>query len=201
MKRSIPLETVVDVNDPNLWFYFIHSFPSYEISSPISHDIYDRNGILLYNKGSSIVRSLKSVYQYNYGILVRPRSRANPNDPTFELTNNQNERVCVRLSQLVYLAKNPPFAVSGYPRHANMVGLTCRNDRKFIVKKLKSPQLDNTTRFYPKFHIIADEDEVLKKNPNMIPVNSLVHIPIESIDGSEYYGRKDIIIEYYGENN
>ena len=196
MRKSIPLEEVVDINDPNLWFYYIHNFPSYEISSPISHDIYNEKREIIYKAGSSIVRSLKSVHQYPFGNLVRPKQRSNINDPAFELTDLNNNRTTVRLSQLVYMAKNLPYAVSGYPRHANMVSLNCRNERIFVNKKLKQPQLDNTVRFYPKFNIIEDDDSVLSKNPNMIPIDNPIHCPIESLDGSEYYGRKDIIMQW-----
>ena len=202
MRKSIGLEEVVNVNDPNLWFYYIHEFPAYEISSPIDHNIYDEKGELMYMAGSSIIRSFKSVYKYPYGLLVRPRNRANSNDPSFELTDLNNERRCVRLSQLVYMAKNLPYAVSGYPRHANMISINCRNERIFINKKLKYPELDNTTRFYPKFNIIEDEpSDVLKNYPTMDYVRSAINVPIESIDGSEYYGRRDIKIEYGRTNN
>ena len=163
------------------------SIPSYEISSPISHDIYDNKGILIYKAGSYIIRSLKSVHQYHFGILLKPLERSNPNDPSFEMTDLNNERKCVRLSQLVYMAKNLPYAVSGYPRHANMVSLNCRNERAFINKKLKTPQLDNTTRFYPKFNIIED----IPQDKRMVPIQPDIQVPIESTDGSEYYGRKD----------
>ena len=192
-RKYTGIEEVLDINDPNLWFYFIHEFNGYEISSPIPHDIYDTDGKLLYKAGSSIIRSEKHWRNYPYGILVKPRKRSNPNDPAFELSNNNNERVTIRLSQLVYLARNLPYAVSGYPRHANMVNMGSRNDRHFINKKLKLPELDNTTRFYPKFNIIEDETSLLKKNPNMEPREPELKVPIEPIDGSnEYYGRKDI---------
>ena len=94
------------------------------------------------------------------------------------------------------MAKEPPYVIDGYPRHANMVSANCRNERIFVTKKVKSPELDNTRRFYPKFNIIHSDEEVLSKNPNMTLINKSISVPIESIDGTEYYGRKDIIMQW-----
>lgn len=207
MKKYIGIEEVLDVNDDSIWWYYLHNYNGYEISSPLPYDIvcryYNKKGELtteIYHAGRSIIRSMKHFRQYPYGILIKCRNRSNTNDPVYELSNNNNERECVRLSQLVIMARNLPYAVSGYPRHTNYSNPCSRNQRIFVIKKLKSPQLDDTEKFYPKFHIIEDEDELLKKNPNMSPAPSNVRIPIEPMEGNnEYYGRSDIRIDYHGE--
>ena len=178
-RKYTGIEEVLDVNDMETWWYYIHEYPAYEVSNATSTH-------------GHLVRSFKSAHKYPYGMLIKPKDRSNDLDPAYELTNLNNERCVVRLSQLIYMARNLPYAVAGYPRHTNMASINCRNQRIFINKKLKSPPLDNTTRFYPKFNIIEDEFSVLEKHPNYEPANTDISVPIEPIDGSNtYYGRKD----------
>ena len=168
MVKPVPVESFLDIRDQNRWWFYIPGFNGYEISN------------------DGYVRSMKHFKRYPFGMLIRPKARANENDPTFELTNNDNERVAVRLSQLSYLAKNNPYGVSGFPRLTCITDIAPRNQRAFIKKKITTPPVDNTAR-YPKFTITASPDDVYDCEDSI----SSVQVPIKSIDGSEYYGRKD----------
>lgn len=165
--KYIPIESVIDVNDPNVWWFYIPGFNGYEISN------------------TGLVRSMKHFKKYPYGILIKTRNKIREQDPSFELSDNNNERVIIRLSQLQHLARSNPYSVHGYPRHTICTDIAPRNMRAFIKKQIKVQPLDNTTRF-PKFTIIDEEDQCKTRMMDDIVV------PILSIDGSEYYGRNDI---------
>lgn len=165
--RFTPIETVVNVNDPNLWWFKIPGFNGYEISN------------------TGLVRSMKHFKKYPYGLLIKPRERkTNPNpDPSYELSDNNNVRQVVRLSQLQHLARTNPYNQT--PCHTDITNIGSRNMRCFIKKELKVQPLDNTRRF-PKFTVIEEPDPFKERMP------SDVIVPIESLDGSVYYGRNDI---------
>ena len=97
----IPLEQFLNPADDR-WFYYIPGFNGYEISN------------------DGYVRSMKHYKKYPFGILIQPKKRngkvVDPEDPTFELSNNNNERVAVKRSQLQYLAATCKYHVTGYPR-------------------------------------------------------------------------------------
>lgn len=165
--KFIPIESVLDINDQNIWWYYIPGFNGYELSS---------NGL---------VRSMKHFKKYPFGILIKTRDKVRSEDPSFELSDNNNERVIIRLSQLQHLARTNPYAVQGYPRRTICTDIAPRNMRAFIKKQIKVQPLDNTTRF-PKFTVIDEEDQFKERMLDDVVV------PISSIDGSEYYGRDDI---------
>ena len=171
MRKYTPLENCLNIYEPRYWFY-IPGFNGYELSN------------------DGFVRSMKHYRRYPYGILIKPVStkvEQNTTDPLFVLSDNNNERQRIRLSQLAYLAKNNPYAVSGYPRATIISDPSSRNDSIFVRKKIKTPPLDNS-RHYAKFTIIQDGTETLgmeAREPGLI-------VPIISTNGDgEYYGRKD----------
>ncbi len=141
MNNHIGMEQVIGLYDTETLFYHLHYFPSYEISNRTSLH-------------GHLVRSFKSAHKYPYGMLMKPKNGSDYNDPVYELTDLNNERKLVKLSELLYMAMNPPYAVSGYPRRIYEVDNTCRNDKNFINKKSKCPELDNTERTFPKFKIL-----------------------------------------------
>lgn len=168
-REFIPVESVINIADSTILWFYIPGFNGYEVSN---------NGYL---------RSMKHFRKYPYGIIIRPVERepyGSSTDPMFELSNDNNERVKIRLSQLVMLAHNNQYAVSGYPRHTYMSDSHSRNDRKFIKRYI--PPMDNTTK-YPKFTIIQEGNEM----PHMEYRGPQLKIPIKSIEGDEFYGRKD----------
>lgn len=164
-----PVESVIDINDDNILWSYIPGFNGYEVSN---------NGYL---------RSMKHFRKYPYGILICPVNRApygDSCDPMFELSNDNNERVKIRLSQLIMLAANNKYSVSGYPRHTYISDCHSRNDRHFVNKYI--PPVDNTAK-YAQFTVIQDGTEM----PHMEYQGTQVKVPISSIEGTEFYGRKD----------
>jgi hypothetical protein len=177
--KYIAVENVINVNDPYILWYYIPGYNGYEISNTL------------------YVRSMKHYMKFPYGILVQPKKNkegkvSNPEDPTFELTNNNNERTAIRLSQIVHLAKTNPYAVYGYPRRTYHSDGASRNLRCFLKKQIPTVLLDNTARF-PKFTVI---DEAKPDDKFKIKMKEDVIVPIISMDDSTYYGRDDIIVKY-----
>lgn len=171
MKKYTPVECCLNVNEPRYWFY-IPGFNGYEISN------------------DGFVRSMKHYRRYPFGIMIKPvstKSEQNSTDPLFILSNNNNERKRVRLSQIAFLAKNNPYAVTGYPRLTIVTDRFSRNNPAFITRNsIKTPPIDNNY-YYPKFTIIQDGTETI----GMEPREPGLIVPIISMNGDEYYGRKD----------
>lgn len=172
-KKFIAVEDVLNIYDPNIWWYYIPGFNGYEVSNTL------------------LVRSMKHHAKFPLGILVKPKKYGK--DPSFELSNNNNERVTIRLSQIVHLAKTNPYAVYGYPRLTIWTDCASRNMRCFLKRQIPTVMLDETPKF-PKFTII---DEADPKDKFKIKMKEDVIVPIVSVDGYDtYYGRDDIRIEY-----
>ena len=149
---------------------------------------------------------MKHYLKYPYGILISPVTRepyGNSCDPLFELSNDNNERKRIRLSQIMHLALTSNYHVAGYPRATIITDNTSRN--KYVKnangayvkvyngnkpgggrKSFTVPPMDNTAR-YAKFTIIQDGTE----RPGMTYCQSDIKVPIKPIEGDEYYGRKD----------
>lgn len=170
MKRYTGIEQIIHPSDPRFYWHYIPGFNGYEICFELK-----------------MVRSMKHFREYPFGIYIKPRKRSNFEDPTFELSDNNNERKRVRYSQLVELATHNPHGVSGYPRPTYMSDPSSRNDRRFVQISQPHVLIDNTPR-RPKFKII---EEALKDDARKYPIYPMYHVPIESIDGSTYYGRED----------
>jgi hypothetical protein len=131
-----PVEAVLNLNDSRLWYY-IPGYNGYEISD----DYY--------------VRSMKYFKKYPYGILLKPKTDKNgnilfPNDPVYELSNNQNERYQLHLSQIMELAKSNPYPISGYPRLTCVTDNSSRNQRVFssINKERSIPSFSGLNNIY-----------------------------------------------------
>ena len=190
MRKSnfTPIEDILDIFDYNRIWYYIPGFTGYEVSN------------------DNIVRSMKHYRKYPYGILIKPVKRepyGSSPDPLYELSDDNNERKRIRLSQIIHLAMSNQFAISGYPRATIITDTHSRN--KFVKNKdgayvkvyngpkagggrnsFTIPPIDNNT-YYPKFTIIQDGSEM----PNMEYQHPEVTVPIESINGTQYYGRRD----------
>lgn len=165
------VEDVLDLNDDNRLWLYIPNFNGYEVSN------------------DGYIRSMKHFRKYPYGILIKPVKKepyGSSPDPLFELSDNNNERQRIRLSQIMHLAMTNNFSVSGYPRTTRMRDCQSRNDRHFVKKSMKLPPLDKEAK-YAKFTIIQEGTE----HPKMEYSEPDVHVPVISIKGDEYYGRKD----------
>lgn len=146
---------------------------------------------------------MKHFRKYPYGIIIKPVDRDPYDkscDPLFEISDDNNKRQRIRLSQLMHLAATSQYAVSGYPRSTIVCDGSSRN--KYVKnengayvkvyngprcrKQLNVPPMDNTAR-YAKFTIIQDGTEM----PNMVYRQSEYMIPVVSTKGNVYYGRDD----------
>ena len=150
---------------------------------------------------------MKHYMKYPYGILISPVSREpykSSTDPLYEISDDNNKRQRIRLSQIMHLAFTNQFSVLGYPRLTIITDTDSRN--KYVKDengaytkvyngpkkgggrkgKVKMPLMDPTTH-YAKFTIIQDGTEM----PFMEYQKPEVRVPIKSIEGDEYYGRKD----------
>lgn len=187
-KNFIGVEDVLNIFDTNRVWYYIPGFNGYELSS------------------DGYLQSMKHYRRYPYGILIQPVKRKPYNtstDPLYELSDNDNIRQRIRLSQLTQLAATNQFNVAGYPRATIITDGSSRNhfvrnEEGAYVKVYNGPKsgggrnghtmplLDNKTR-YAKFTIIQDGTEM----PFMEYQQSKVRVPIKPIEGETYYGRKD----------
>lgn len=184
-KRFIPIEDVLNIFDENRLWYYIPSFNGYEVSN------------------DGYLRSMKHYRKYPYGIIIQPVDRDSYKDscdPLYEISDDNNKRQRIRMSQLVHLAATNQFAVRGYPRTTIITNSGSRNkyvknnDGAFVKvyngpgckNKLSIPPMDNTAH-YAKFTIIQDGTEAIGmsyRQPEYV-------VPIESKKGDEYYGRSD----------
>lgn len=131
-----PVEAVLNPYEPRKW-YWLKDFNGYEISE------------------DGYLRSMKHHRKYPYGIMITPKIKGE--DPTFELSNNQNERVTVKRSELMKMAFENHIGVSGYPRSTMMTDHWSRNDyhAAHMTRKQKSKQQLDDTPKYAKFTIIG----------------------------------------------
>lgn len=177
MGRFTPIESVIDVEDPNILWNYIPGFNGYEVSYEINQ-----------------VRSMKHYMEYPFGILIKPRKRSHSGDPAYELSDNNNKRVVVRLSQLIYLARTNPWGVTGYPRRTIISNPCSRNQRVFVCKQSNMPELNSRAEHYPEFTITPDTDD-----PRLFQGVPMVKAPISDIDGRIYYGRDNYRALYPGD--
>lgn len=172
-KKYVGVETVLNVFDQNRLWYYIPSFNGYEVSN------------------DGYLRSMKHYRKYPYGILISPKKGKGEQDPIFELSDNNNERQRIHLSQLMYMALNNPYKVAGYPRLTIVSDSSSRNDRHFVKKKPKVPPLDNTVR-YAKFTVIQDGTERPGMEKKDYEDYKVPLVPLNKNDKT-YYGRQDVI--------
>lgn len=163
------VEDFLNIFDMNRYWFYIPGYNGYEVSN------------------DGYLRSMKHYVKYPYGILIRPIKRepyGSSTDPTFELSDNNNVRRKIRLSQLIHLAATNQFYVPGYPRGTIITNTMPRNDINAI--RMQQPIIDGTMR-YAKFTIVQKGTEM----PRMEYSGPMVKIPVNSITGDVYYGRKD----------
>lgn len=146
---------------------------------------------------------MKHYVKYPYGIIIKPVQRepyGSSTDPLFEISDDNNKRKRIRLSQIMNLALTTNLGVRGYPRATIVTDTSSRN--KYVkndsgayvkvyngpgVRKLiNMPDIDSNAK-YAKFTIIQDGTETLGmeyKYPDVI-------CPIVPTKGDTYYGRED----------
>lgn len=167
------VEDVLGIDNDRLW-YWLEGFNGYEVSN------------------DGYVRSMKHYHKYPFGLLIQPKKDKkgniiHPEDPTYELSNNNNERVAIKLSQLLYIARNTKYHMTGYPRKTCITDIAPRNQRIFIKKQIKTLPSFNNEPYYPKYRIIEEPPNpyLEKRLPDVV-------CPIESLSNNKlYYGRKD----------
>lgn len=138
-KEQIPVESVININDPSYVWYPIKGFPGYEICENNYH-VY--------------IRSLKSSVAYPYGTLLR-WSIYN----RFTLTNSNNQRVNIKAEDLMYLEdKSQPrstITVDRFKARNNRIFINPdeTTDEGTIVKKPRDIRMNGEKVFFPKFDI------------------------------------------------
>ena len=176
MKRYIPIEDVINIRDESRLWWCIPGFRGYEVSS------------------DHIIRSMKHFKKYPFGILIQAKKDRDgkilhPENPTFELSDNNSERVLLTLSEIVQMAYENKDKYIGYPRKTITTNRSSRTPQIFKNKSRNVP-FDKEKKF-PKFTIIKDQEESSSEDPGLIyPYIPKITIPIES-DRGEYFGRKD----------
>lgn len=158
-KRFTLVEEVLDVNADRYWYY-IPGFNGYEISN------------------DGYIRSMKHYKKYPFGLLIQPKKNRDgiihPEDPIYELSNNNNERTSVNFSKIRNLAETNKYHITGYPRRTNIIDIASRNQRCCIKQKQVPSQIDKTL-IYPKFTIIEDESISEEKRSDIIcPIEFII---------------------------
>ena len=123
------IEDVLDIYDQNRLWYNIPSYNGYQLSN------------------DNIVRSMKHYKKYPYGILLSPSKQVNGIN-YFQLTNSQNKRVTVSLTELKELVAGDEYS-KAYPSKTTDLYQASRNQKCTIYNK---PVSQDT--FVPKFHIV-----------------------------------------------
>lgn len=180
------VEDMINVFDNTRYWMYIPGFNGYEVSN------------------DGIIRSMKHYVKYPCGILIKPVNRKpykDSCDPLYELSDDNNKRQRIRLSSIMHLALESQYTAPGYPRSTIMTYENGRNkwvqddngawnkvyNGPGVVKKSPNiPPMDNKAKYF-KFTVIQQGNEL----PGMTYRIPQYEVPIESIEGDEYYGRKD----------
>lgn len=123
------IEDVLDIYDQNRLWYGIPGYNGYQVST------------------DNIVRSMKHYKKYPFGILLRPSKTLNEVN-YYQLTNSQNERVTVSLTEIKELVAGDEYS-KAYPSKTLDRYQASRNQKCTIYQK---PLSQDT--FVPKFHIM-----------------------------------------------
>lgn len=183
--RFTPIEDVLNIFDESRYWLYIPGFNGYEVSN------------------DGYVRSMKHFRKYPCGILIKAVDREpykSSTDPLYELSDDNNKRQRIRLSQIMHLAATNQYAVRGYPRATVVTSVSGRNkwvqnengsyvkvyNGPGVRKSLNIPPMDNTAKYFH-FKVIQNGNETL----GMTYKQPEYTVPIQSIKGDEYYGRKD----------
>jgi hypothetical protein len=137
MSKFIEVKDALGIDNERVWYY-IPGFNGYEISN----DYY--------------IRSMKHWKKYPTGILIKPIStRQSDGLQTFELSNDNNERVRVTPFELMELAKSNNYQYPGYPRKTYQCDMAPRNIHAFIKKK-EQPRYNEEANIIPHFSVIKE---------------------------------------------
>lgn len=169
-----PIEDVLNIFDNTRYWLYIPGFNGYEVSN------------------DGYVRSMKHYVKYPCGILIKPVNIKSKDscDPLYELSDDNNKRQRIHLSDIMQLAIKSQYSIGGYPRATMSTYSGSRNkwvksdsgayvkvyNGPGVRKLLNTPPMDNTVKYHH-FPVIQSGTEY--------------QVPIESIKGDEYYGRKD----------
>ena len=144
MGRFTRVEDVINTEDTKREWYYIMGYNGYEMSN------------------DGYIRSMKHYKRYPYGLLIQPKKNGkgeviNPENPIYTLSNNNNERCTLHLSEIKQICESiNQKKVGGYPRPTKMVDIASRNQRAFINISSDEKPIDNTLYFYPSFTITDD---------------------------------------------
>lgn len=133
-RKYAALENYLNIADSNRLWMYITGFNGYELSN------------------DNYIRSMKHYKQYPYGILITPKKDKDgniihPEDPIFELSDNDNNRQTISLSKIIEIVKANP-SIPGYPRFTWQQDISPRNDRHIVKKKQKSSPFNNEANYY-----------------------------------------------------
>lgn len=126
-----PLETVLDINHPRLWYY-IPGYNGYEVSD------------------DGYVRSMKHFKRYPYGLLIQAKVGKKSGEIYFEMSDDNNIRKRVSLNEIKHRAANNQYTIGNYPRRTCVTDLTSRN--KILCRPYDT--VTHQRQFVPKFTII-----------------------------------------------
>ena len=122
----ILVEEVMDIHDSSRYWMYIPGFNGYEISN----DYY--------------VRSIKHWKKYPFGILLQPRKNKSDTEPVYSMSNDNNERVSLPLSEIYRLAMSVANCTPGYPRRTIETNKGSRNQKCTIKRPTKQNDNKNT---------------------------------------------------------
>ena len=153
MSKFTPIETVLNIFDPNILWLEIEGFNGYEIST------------------TGHIRSMKHYKKYPYGLLVKPVSSADPSNPIYELSDDNNNRKRLHYSEIANLANNNSnptkakttmntdnMSRNKFVKNDSGAYVKVYNGRKRTVGKLST--LDDTNTNYAKFTIIKEGENM-----------------------------------------
>ena len=86
--KFTPIQCILNIYDTNRVWLAIPGYNGYEISN------------------DNIVRSMKHFKKYPYGIQIQPANK-DVADPVYTMSNNDNKRVNVKLSEILALVALP----------------------------------------------------------------------------------------------
>lgn len=145
MGKFIRVDEAMNIYDENRRWLYIKGFNGYELST------------------DGYIRSMKHFKKYPYGILIQPKKSKgkiiSPEDPIFTLSNDNNERCDIHLSEIKEICNSiKQNHIHGYPRPTIMIDIASRNQQAFIKRSPKNKPLDNDENkiHHPKFTIIRD---------------------------------------------
>ena len=119
-----PVQNYIDPNNQDILWYYIPGFNGYEISN------------------IGIIRSMKHHKKYPFGMIIKPKEVNNIielftkqfDDLTYELSDNNNKRQIVKVSEIKQLAFSNTHHVKEYPRKTIVTDRSSRNISCFVKR-------------------------------------------------------------------